>query len=167
MAKKNNILFFDSEEEAVRALEREGKKLEKIARKIWRMYESSYTPKHYVNGTGIRTGKSMESVRLGRVKKHADDTLSIELTFRDGLAYHNSVFKGGKKGHSIMLISEGWKVKKGKHKDVYRFGYYEGFNYIEKVKSAYEASKNSKVELEVQWAGGKFKKKKKQANVLK
>ena len=162
------MLSFDSEEEAVKALEKEGKRLEDIARKVWQLYLSSYQPKNYFDGSGERTQKSFDSIKLGKVKKHANDMLSIEVTFVNRLAYHNSVMKkGGKKGHSIMLISEGWKVKKGRHKEIYRFGYYEGFDYISKVKEMYEASRNSKVYLEVEWLGSEFKKKKKQTGVLK
>lgn len=164
MAKKNNILYFDSEEQATKALIQEGKKLEEIVRKVWRLYESSYEPAQY-----IRTGKSMDSLKLGKVKKHSDDTLSIELTFVNRLAYHNSVF-GGKKGHSIMLISEGWKVKRGWHRNIYRFGHYnkgKGFNIIGQVKELYESNRNEKVFLEVEWQGKEFKKKMNQENVLK
>lgn len=164
MAKKNNTFEFDSEEEAIRALKSEGKRLLDIAIKIWRQYLASYKPKKYV-----RKGNSEKSIKLGKVKKLDDDTLGIELTFEDDLTYHDSVIDKEKypQGHSIMLISEGWKVKKGKHKNVYRFGYYEGYDYIGKVQRAFEQSKHKGITLEVQWAGEKFTRKKKQPNVLK
>jgi phosphoglucomutase len=155
---------FASEQDAIRALESEGKRLLRIARQVWRAYLTSYQPKSYV-----RTNNSDKAIKLGKVKKLDDDTLGIELTWQDDLTYHDSVVSstGKPKGHSIMLISEGWKVKKGKHKDVYRFGYYEGFDYLAKVEQAFNSGKHAGISFEIQWAGQKFKKKTKQRNVLR
>jgi hypothetical protein len=159
----NPIHEFESELEARRVLEEEGRRLLDIAKTIWRQYLASYQPKQYV-----RSGNSEKALKLGGVKKLDDDTLGIELTWEDDLAYHNSVItKGTPQGHSIMLISEGWKVRKGKHKDVYRFGYYEGFNYLARVEEAFNLSKHAGISLEIQWAGQKFRSKKKQPNVLR
>ena len=154
---------FDSELEAIRALESEGRRLLFIAIKIWRQYLASYKPKEYV-----RTRKSQKSIKLGKVKRLEDDTLGIELTWEDDLAYHDSVITDGKpQGHSIMLISEGWKVRKGKHTDVYRFGYYEGFDYLSKVEEAFNNGKHNGITLEIRWAGKPFRKQDKQPNVLR
>lgn len=155
---------FSSEQDAIRALEAEGKRLLGIATSIWRQYLSSYQPKQYV-----RTGKSERSIKLGKVKKIEEDVLGIELTFQDDLTYHDSIVSstGKPRGHSIMLISEGWRVKKGRHKGVYRFGYYEGFDYLAKVEEAFNGGKQKGITLEIQWAGEKFKKGKKQPKVLR
>lgn len=143
------IFEFDSEEEAKRVLKREAKKLEACAKKVWRQYLESYQPKKYV-----RKGKAEKSIKVGNVKKLDDNNLYIEVTFQDDLVYHDSVIsKSQPKGHAIMLISSGWRVKKGKHKNIHRFGYYEGFNYIEKVKEAYNAVKDNRISLEVEWSG--------------
>ena len=150
---------FETDAEAKRVLREEGKRLKKIARKVWLEYEGSYTPSKYV-----RTGNSLKSIKLGNVFKVDDNTWGIELTFQNDLAYHNSVLKSKsgkkhKKGHSIMLISSGWIVKKGKHKNIYRFGYYEsksgyqGFDYIGKVVNEFNSGKHQGISLEVQWSG--------------
>lgn len=140
---------FDSEKEAIKALEAEGRRLKYIAIKIWRQYLSSYQPKQYV-----RTRKSQKSIKLGKVKRLDGDTFGIELTFQNDLTYHDSVFgKSQPRGHAIMLISTGWKVKKGKHKDIYRFGYYEGFDYLGKVEQAFNSGKHKGISLEIQWSG--------------
>lgn len=147
--------FFDTDEEAKRALIKEGKRLEKIAKKVWRQYEASYKPHKYV-----RKGKSFDSITLKtRVFRVDENTWGIEVTFKNRLAYHDSVIgeKHGK-GHAIMLISSGWRVKKGRHKDVPRFGYYEGFDYIGKVVEEFNKGKHKGVELEVQWSGKYIKK---------
>lgn len=163
MINNNGHLEFESESEARRALESEGKRLLDIARNIWRQYLASYSPKMYV-----RHGNSEKALKLGSVKKLDDDTLGIELTWENDLAYHNSVITKGKpQGHSIMLISEGWKVKKGKHKNVYRFGYYEGFDYLTKIEQAFNNGNNKGIALEIQWAGQPFRKQKTQPNVLR
>lgn len=144
-----NILAFDTEMQARIALEAEARKLKYIALKVWRKYLSSYQPKVYV-----RTRKSQSAIQVGKVKKLNENELGIEITFVNDLVYHNSVFGSSQpKGHSIMLISAGWKVKKGKHKDIYRFGYYEGFDYLGKVQQEYNAIKDKRINLEIQWSG--------------
>jgi hypothetical protein len=154
---------FNSEQEAIRALQSEGKRLLDIAVKIWRQYLASYQPKEYV-----RKGNSEKSIKLGKVKALDDDTLGIELTWEDDLAYHDSVVTRGKpQGHSIMLISEGWRVKKGSRQDVYMFGYYEGFDYLSKIEEAFNNGKHDGITLEIRWAGEKFRKQSKQPNVLR
>lgn len=147
----NNQFAFDSEEEARKELLRAGRELEKIAINVWRKYLSSYKPKVYV-----RTGKSEKSIKLGSVKKLDDNTLGIELTWVNDLAYHDSIFgEGNKQGHAIMLISAGWKAKKLEKKigRKYRLTYYEGFDYIGKVREAFESVKHRGIELEIQWSG--------------
>ncbi|MFQ3543656.1 hypothetical protein Q7A53_06190 [Halobacillus rhizosphaerae] len=163
MTENNSLFAFDSEQEAKRVLMAEGRRLKYIALKIWRRYLSSYKPEAY-----IRTRKSQNAIKLGHVKKVGSDTLGIELTFDDNLLYHDSVIsKSEPKGHSIMLISEGWKVKRGRAKDVYRFGYFEGINYIERVKEAFESGKHKGITLVVNWQGEEFRKQPQQKGVLK
>lgn len=159
---KSNFFTFDSDEEAKFALRQEGKRLKNLANKLWDEYIGSYQPNTYV-----RTGKSKKSIKLGRVKRLDAFTWGIELMFVDDLAYHDSVMKGGKKGHSIMLISEGWAVSKGNHWGVYRFGYFEGTNYISKLKEAFQQGARQGISIEMNWNGSEFKKQKVQPNVLK
>lgn len=127
--------MFDSEAEATAILKAEGQRLNKLAVDLWREYLNDYKPKVYV-----RTGHSIDSIKLGQVKRYDEDTLCIELTWEDDLTYHPSVFTNGfPKGNSILLISEGWRVSKGWHKNIERFGYYEGWNYLGKLQKAFEA----------------------------
>ena len=140
---------FDSDAEAKRVLREEGKRLKQIAKKVWSDYLASYKPKMYT-----RSGNSQKSIKLNNVFKIDENTWGIELTFQNELTYHNSVIGTSQpKGHSIMLISSGWKVKKGRHKNVYRFGYYEGFDYIGKVMKEFNNGKHRGIELELQWSG--------------
>lgn len=144
-----NITVFDSELEAKLVLESESRKLKYIALKVWRKYLSSYQPKMYV-----RTRRSQSSIQIGKIKKLNENELGIEIQFLNDLVYHDSVFGSSQpKGHAVMLISTGWKVKKGKHKGIYRFGYYEGFDYLGKVQQEYNAIKDKRIELEIKWSG--------------
>lgn len=157
-----NPFAFDNEITARLALEAEGRRLKYIAVKLWRKYLDDYQPSVYV-----RTRKSQRAIQLGKVVRLDAFTFGIELTFDNDLTYHDSVM-GGMKGHSIMLISEGWRVKStAKHADVYRFGYFEGINYIGRVIEEFNSKPTKGITLEVKWAGEKYKKKKIQPNVLK
>lgn len=149
----NNTLFaFDSDQEAMRTLEAEGRKLKYIAIKLWRKYLSEYKPKQY-----IRTRKSQRAIKLGKVKRLDGNTFGIELTFENDLAYHDSIFKGSNpKGHSIMLISEGWHSRKleaklGGRRE--RFTYFEGTGYLAQVQKEYIAIKHKGISVETQWSG--------------
>lgn len=151
-----NPLFFDSDAEAILALEHEGRRLKYIAVKLWRKYLSEYKPSAYA-----RTRKSQKGIVLGKVRKLDAITWGIELTFVDSLMYHDSVVqrKDGNvhpKGHSIMLISEGWRNTRGKNKDVYRFGYFDGIDYIGRVQREFEKSAKIGISLEVLWGGEPF-----------
>jgi hypothetical protein len=151
MAKQSNNLQGAlqglSEQEAYKLLVREGKRLERIAKKAWQVYYASYKPVEYV-----REYDSNKAIKLGRVKKVGPNQLGIELTWEDSLAYHPSRFKGGKKGHSIILISEGWHSKKLEAKigRRYRFTYFEGTGYISKVISLWNAGAPKGISIELQ-----------------
>jgi len=42
---KNNGLYFQTDIEAIKVLTKEGKKIERIARRVWQQYMASYSPK--------------------------------------------------------------------------------------------------------------------------
>lgn len=158
-AKSN--LYFQTDAEAIKVLMAEGKKLERIAKKVWRSYESSYSPKQYV-----RTGKSLRAIKLKGVKALGNGVYAIELTWENSLAYHDSViYKQGftsknAKGHSIMLIGTGWhssKLEKVYRKKVYRHTYWSwnggGGSYLNAVVDEYKAVKDKRIVIDVQWSG--------------
>lgn len=159
-SKSKSNRAFSSDEEAIRVLKLEGRKLEECAKKVWKLYLSSYQPKVYAeHKTGIagkRTGASLDSIKLGEVKKLDNNEWGIEVTFKDNLAYHESVIrKSEPQGHAIMLISFGWKVTQGSHRDVKHFGYRQGYNYLGKVQKLYNRVKDPRINLEIQWLGNK------------
>jgi len=150
MANNFTTFTFDSEQDAIKALESDGRKLKYIALKLWRKYLSEYKPKQYV-----RTRKSQRAIKLGKVKKLDENTYGIELTFENGLVYHDSVMGSGQpKGHSIMLISDGWHSKKAEEKlgrRIDRFTYFEGTGYLYKVYKEYEKYKHKGIVIDTDW----------------
>jgi hypothetical protein len=162
-----NNQYFDSEQEAIKILKQEVKKLNTIAKNVWRSYLDSYSPQEY---NYKRTGNSLSSIRIGELIKINGETLGIAVTFDDDLAFHKSYINkktGRPKGHAIMLISQGWRVKKGWHRKIYRFGYYEGFDYLGKVMDAYNAIKHPYIDLEIQWQGHKIGRSSKPSGVIR
>jgi hypothetical protein len=162
MAKKNNLqdaLQGFSEQEAKRLLEKEGKRLERIALKLWRRDMSKYQPKSYAVHLGMqegqRTNRSQKAIKLGRVKMISPTQWGIELTWENELVYHDSMFPNQPKGHSVMLISDGWHSKKleGRFGKIYRFTYFEGTNYIGRVIKEWQKSAPKEITLEKQWSG--------------
>lgn len=162
---KSKGAYFQTDAEAIRVLTAEGKKLERIARKVWQQYMASYSPKEY-----RRTGKSLRAIKLKGIKNHGGGMYSIELTWENSLAYHDSwLYTEGytstnKKGHSIMLIGTGWHSKKLEaiyRKKIYRHTYWSwdggGGNYLNAVVNQYKATSDKRVQVEVQWSGAYIK----------
>jgi hypothetical protein len=149
---------FPSEKDAMKVLLAEGRKLEAIARKEWRRYLGSYSPKEYV-----RTGNSEKAIKLKtRPIKVGTDHIAIEVTWENDLAWHDSwLYKKGKtktnqRGHAVLLISAGWHSKKlervykrGARKP-YRHTYYEGYGYLTKVINSYNAVRDKRIGLELE-----------------
>lgn len=138
-----------SEVRAREVLRNEARKLQKIAIKEWRKYLSSYMPKTY-----IRTGNAERSIKIGTIKKVDMNHIGIEVTYQNDLVYHDSIM-GGKRGHAVMLISDGWHAKKleAKMGRVHRLTYFEGTGYLHKVYNEYNKVSPTGVSLDIQWSG--------------
>lgn len=156
MARANAQGYFLNEEDAVRTLKAEGRRFKLIALKVWRRYLASYQPKQYV-----RTRQSQRAIQIGKVKRvGTTNEYRLEITFDDDLTYHDSYFNTDSKthpqGHSIMLISKGWKSPKLERylgKKVHRLTYFEGINYLGEVERLYNATAPNGITLEIQWQG--------------
>lgn len=155
----NSAISNATEKEVKRILLNEGRRLERIARKIWRRHMAQYKPKVYarhINGVaGQRTGRSEKAIKLGRVKMIAPNQWGIELTWENDLVYHDSIFQNQPKGHSVMLISDGWHSKKLEKKfgKIKRFTYFEGTGYLGKVIKEWQASAPKGISIDKQWSG--------------
>lgn len=152
----DRALKVHSEAEAKKVLMAEGRRLKLIALKIWRKTIHSYSVKKYV-----RTRKAQNSIKLGKVKMIAPNVWGIELTWDNDLVYHDSIFKGKqKKGHAVMLISEGWysaKLEKRMGRRIDRFTYFGGTGYLASVVKEWQSSAPKGVTIETQWSGKKTK----------
>ena len=163
--KISNALQGMKEAEIKRLMQAEGRRLKYIALKIWRETMSEYKPRVYAvhlgKKAGQRTRNSARAIKLGSVRKQPDGTFTIELTWDNDLVYHDSIFQGQPKGHSVMLISEGWHSRKledwigrgGKDGRIERFTYFEGTGYLYKVYKEYMKSAPNGIFLDVQWSG--------------
>lgn len=165
-----NDLVFNTEEEAVLALRHEAERAIKLIQRIWAQYEGSYKPIKYIRTHKVQN--ALAGLAVGVVEKIDENTLGIRIAFKDDLMYHPSIVNkdtGKPEGHAFMLISEGWRVNENaKHAQVHHFGYYEGYDIIDKVISAFESEKEYKgIALTFYWAGMPFEKKPKQPNVLR
>lgn len=114
----------------------EGQRLEKIAIRVWDSILEKPQPNVY-----IRTGKSLQAIKLGKPVLQENGRYSISLTWDNDLAYHDSVIDktNQPKGHAIWLISEGWNAPRLEAKigRVPRFTNYKQTNYLEKVMNEY------------------------------
>lgn len=141
-----------SDEQAIATLHREGRRLKYIAVKLWRQYLSSYQPKEY-----IRTRDTQRGIKLGRIERVAPYQYGIRLEFENDLMYHDSIFGSNQpKGHSLMLISDGWHAKKLERKlgrRVHRLTYFEGTGYLYQVYKEYMKYAPRGVFLDVNWSG--------------
>lgn len=141
-----------SEEQAIKTLEMEGRRLKYIALKVWRKYLSSYQPKKYV-----RTRNTQRGIKLGKVRRIDSNHFGIDLMYENDLMYHDSIFGADQpKGHSLMLISDGWHSKKLERRygrRIYMLTYFEGADIIEQIEREYNKYKPLGVTLETKWSG--------------
>lgn len=139
-----------TEEQAIRTLEMEGRRLKYIALKVWRKYQSSYPPKMYV-----RTRDTQRGIKLGKVRRIDANHFGIDLMYDNDLMYHDSIFGSQyPKGHSLMLISNGWhsrKLERKYGKGIYMLTYFEGADIIGQIEREYNKYKPLGVTLETQW----------------
>lgn len=146
-----------TEQQAIKLLEQEGRRLKYIAMRVWRQYLDSYQPKKYV-----RTGKTLRGIKLGKVERLDANHFGIRLEFENDLMYHDSVINKYEQpqGHSLMLISDGWNRQKKRTKlverigrQVYMFTYFEGADIIGKIEREYNKYKPLGITLEINWSG--------------
>ena len=108
-------------------LRRQVKRLKECIIKQVNEYYSSYSPTMYDRKYGLQSSLEIESdieVTL--------TGMTINVGFSGGDAYSPSLYGDGD-AYTPSLINYGWQVKKDVwFKDIYHFGYYEGFHFLEK-----------------------------------
>jgi len=152
---KTNRAFTD-DETAKKVLMNEVKILRKIFKEEWKKYLKSYKPTRYVRG-GNMTAIGIEEAFRGLTKSKITKTATgweITVAFSNDLMYHESVMRGGEKGHSLWLISEGWAWRTAPRKQD-RFKRYSGFGILSKVQARYKVEGDPYVKLKIEWTGKK------------
>lgn len=152
----NNKIIADE----MRRLEARASRLLHDINTMWLGYESSYKPSQY-----IRTGKTKSGFSLSRPIIEKDPItggtyLTVYLILDDSAMWHNSIFgSNGTKGHSFMLISEGWRWNQASinsYGNRYRLSEFEGVGIVDALLSSYSTSEfDFKFYFEGQEYGGK------------
>lgn len=84
------------------------------------VYERQYRLLHSLVQTGVR-----KTIFNGRAYYY------VYIEFDDSKVIRDSLFSSNtNKGHSAILISQGWKTRKPSFRDVPRFGYFRGYDFI-------------------------------------
>ena len=124
-------------------IESQASRLLRDINSMWAGYENSYTPTMYE-----RTGATKSGFSIGRPRienEGGKPVVKIDLILDDGSMWHDSVFgKGYSKGHSFMLISEGWRapaLEKYKGGPIYRFTYFDGVGIVDSLINEYNTNK--------------------------
>lgn len=121
---------------------------------LWRGYENSYTPSVYVRTGKTRMGFSLSEPRI--TGTGPSTRIEIDLILDDDMMWHDSIF-GGSKGHSFMLISEGWdapalRAYRGGN-DTYRLTTFDGVGIIDSLVNMYN---NDKVQFKFYYEGKEY-----------
>lgn len=121
---------------------------------LWRGYENSYSPTVYRRTGKTRMGFSLSDVRT--TGTGPSTRIEIDLILDDEMMYHDSLF-GGSKGHSFMLISEGWdapglRAYRGGN-DTYRLTTFDGVGIIDSLVNMYN---NDKVQFKFYYEGNEY-----------
>ena len=109
-------------------LEKLGKILEEYLSEKLQDYFSRYTPKRD-DDVAPRTGQLLSSIR-SKIKQ-SNGKLQAVVYFDDSGAFRDSLWPNQPQGYLPALINDGWQVKKGRHKNIPNFGYFEGIEFIE------------------------------------
>lgn len=109
------------------------------------MYES-YSPSVYNRTHNLYNSVDIDNEVKVDVKASGTE-LSVRVFFDDG-ATHESF--DGRDVNTAYLMNYGWEVKKDVwFKDIYHFGHYEGFHFIEKAIQKYKSKVNNPFKIRV------------------
>lgn len=108
----------------------ETRRLKELLAKYIRAYYASYTPVV----PGHRDGDLAELLTVKYSREDKSAYIYFGKTNNDEPWKEGVVRRDFRPGFVPVLIDTGWRVKpSAKHANVYRFGYYEGYHFIEKA----------------------------------
>jgi len=111
-------------------LESETRRFADILQKNIDNYYSSYIPAVYVRGNFGGNLKNSVSVNDICIFSSNNKVITAEILINEN-AIHNSVLNN-EPANAFWLINDGWHVKKDVwFKDIYRFGHFEGTDFVE------------------------------------
>lgn len=123
-------------------LTKEATILRSLIQKHIEAYYASYQPVFYERQHLLLHSLVQTGVRMTRLKGKKYFYIYIE--FDTGKVIRDSMFSDSKdKGHSAILISQGWKTVKPSFRGVPRFGYFQGYDFIGKAIADYRAMPKS------------------------
>ncbi len=112
-------------------LEIETRRFADILQKNIDNYYSSYTPSVYARGSSGGNLRKSVSVNDICIFSSNNKTITAEIIINEN-AIHNSILNKNS-ANAFWLMNDGWRVKKDVwFKDIHRFGYFEGTNFVEK-----------------------------------
>ena len=120
-------------------IESQASRLLRDINSMWAGYESSYSPVMYNRSGATKSGFKLSPPRI---TSGLDGTrVEVDLILDDDYMWHSSLFGYEKnRGHSFMLISEGWHasgLESYLGKSVYRLTEFEGVGIIDSLTSQY------------------------------
>lgn len=121
---------------------------------LWRGYENSYTPSVYRRSGATKAGFKLSEPRV--TGSGPNTRIEIDLILDEGYMWHSSLW-GGSRGHSFMLISEGWdapalRAYRGGN-DTYRLTTFDGVGIIDSLVNMYN---NDKVQFKFYYEGKEY-----------
>lgn len=129
-------------------LKNETKRFKDILQDCIDDYYNSYMPVVYKRGA--YGGNLREALTVDNVCKISSNgkTLTCSVLV-DEDAIHESILDGSE-ANAFWLINDGWNVKKDVwFKDIYRFGHYEGYHFVEKAVEEFERTDKYGIKVEV------------------
>ena len=106
---------------------------DRLRRCIQKYIDEFYKQPYYTGRPQLREYRLQKALKVNADVKYDGNKKYIGLYFDDSKSWGESVVTGELTGYKPYLINFGWQVIKNVwFKNIYRFGYYEGFHFIEK-----------------------------------
>jgi hypothetical protein len=130
-------------------LKKESKRLKDCIQFYIDEYYNSYSPKKYIRSEEDKSLQTSLELSKNIQIDYQHGLLSIILSFNKDKSYSKQMY-GDQLMYKPLLINDGWKVEKDVwFKNIPRFGYYEGYHFIEKGIKKFNSSNPYKLKISV------------------
>ncbi|MCM3394846.1 hypothetical protein M3651_20910 [Cytobacillus oceanisediminis] len=134
-----------------RILSSAARQLEKYMKNELDKYFNSYTPQEY-----RRTGKTVESIKVGEPRKHSINEWAIEIYFDEELVNHDSVMGDQPKGYTPWLLEVGWDIRDKVDFDAPMFTHHPGTEFVKKAVRKFNATNPHRLKISVSHSGERY-----------